>query len=60
VNTDSKDDIFSIVEIHRGEPEIPALRPPTEVRAVSGYGKGTKYGPEGKGEKEKEKMRKEK
>jgi len=44
VNTDGKDDIFSLVEIHRGEQELPALRPPTEVHAFSGYGKGTKYG----------------
>ena len=48
VNTDDKDDIFSLVEIHRGEAEVPALRPPTEVRAFPGSGKGTKYGPDGK------------
>ena len=51
VNTDGKDDIFSLVEIHRGEPELPALRPPTEVRAFSGYGKGTKYGTDDNGDK---------
>ena len=27
VNTDDKDDIFSIVEVHRGMPEVPELRP---------------------------------
>ena len=43
VNTDAQDDIFSLIEVHRGEPELPALRPPTEVRAFPGYGKGTKY-----------------
>ena len=48
VNTDDKDDIFSLVEIHRGETEVPALRPPTEVRAFPESGKGTKYGPDGK------------
>ena len=48
VNTDDKDDIFSLVEIHRGEAEVPALRPPTEVRAFPESGKGTKYGPDGK------------
>jgi len=51
VNTDGKDDIFSLVEVHRGEQELPALRPPTEVRAFTGYGKGTKYGKGDKDEK---------
>jgi len=51
VNTDAKDDIFSLIEVHRGEPELPVLRPPTEVRAFPGSGKGTKYGPGGKGGK---------
>jgi Beta-galactosidase len=50
VNTDEQDDIFSLVEVHRGEPELPALRPPTEVRAFPGYGKGTKYGKDGPSE----------
>ena len=36
VNTDAKDDIFSLIEVHRGEPELPALRPPAEVRAFDG------------------------
>jgi Beta-galactosidase len=44
VNTDAKDDIFSLIEVHRGEQEIPALRPPTENHAFAGYAKGTKYG----------------
>ena len=47
VNTDDKDDIFSLVEVHRGQPELPALRPPAEVRAFSGFAKGTKYGKDG-------------
>jgi hypothetical protein len=51
VNTDAKDDIFSLVEVHRGEQELPALRPPTEVRAFPSYAKGTKYGKGEKGEK---------
>ena len=50
VNTDAKDDIFSLIEVHRGEPEHPALRPPAEVRAFAGYGKGTKYGKAGPSE----------
>jgi hypothetical protein len=53
VNTDAKDDIFSLIEVHRGEPELPALRPPAEVRAFTGYGKGTKYGKGENGEKSK-------
>ena len=51
VNTDDKDDIFSLVEVHRGEAEVPALRPPAEVRAFTGYEKGSKYGNGGKGGK---------
>lgn len=58
VNTDAKDDIFSIIEVHRGEPEQPALRPPTEYRVVPGYGKGTKYGPDGKGQSKKDNRQK--
>jgi len=58
VNTDAKDDIFSLIEVHRGEQELPALRPPTEVRAFPGYGKGTKYGKDGKGEKARKGRRK--
>ncbi len=27
VNTDDKDDIFSLIEVHRGMPEVPELRP---------------------------------
>lgn len=29
INTDDKDDIFSIIEVHRGEAETPELLPPT-------------------------------
>jgi hypothetical protein len=44
LNADDKDDVFSLIEVHRGEQELPALHPPTEVKAFSGYAKGTKYG----------------
>ncbi len=44
VNTDAKDDIFSLIEVHRGAQELPVLRPPTDVRAFPGFAKGTKYG----------------
>jgi hypothetical protein len=30
VNTDSKDDIFSLIEVHRGRLETPILLPPTD------------------------------
>lgn len=44
VNTDAKDDIFSIIEVKRGEQDVPALLPPAANRAFSGHNKGTKYG----------------
>lgn len=43
VNSDDKDDIFSIIEVHKGEPEVPALLPQAENHAFSGHNKGTKY-----------------
>ena len=55
-NTDLKDDIFSHVEIQRGAPEVPALRPPKKVRPVTGYGKYIRDGPGGTGDRDK-KMR---
>ena len=42
VNADEKNDIFSLVEVHRGEPEVPPLRPPTDWRVVPNA-KGSKY-----------------
>lgn len=44
VNTDDKDDIFSIIEVKRGEKDVPALLPQAENRAFAGHNKGTKYG----------------
>ncbi|MBX7211171.1 MAG: hypothetical protein K1X78_22890 [Verrucomicrobiaceae bacterium] len=32
VNTDAKDDIFSLIEIHRGKLESPVMLPPTEYK----------------------------
>ncbi len=32
VNTDAKDDIFSLIEVHRGLPETPALLPATNYQ----------------------------
>ncbi len=57
VNTDAKDDIFSLIEVHRGEPEFPALRPPTEYRVVPNS-KGAKFGKGDKGDKKKDKKQK--
>jgi hypothetical protein len=44
VNTDDKDDIFSIIEVKRGEQDVPVLLPQAENRAFAGHNKGTKYG----------------
>ncbi len=44
INTDDKDDIFSIIEVKRGEKDMPALLPQAENRAFPGHNKGTKYG----------------
>jgi hypothetical protein len=44
INTDEKDDIFSIIEVKRGEKDMPALLPQAENRAFPGHNKGTKYG----------------
>lgn len=43
VNTDAKDDIFSLIEVSRGEQESSPLRPQRVNRAFSGHSKGTKY-----------------
>lgn len=59
VNTDAKDDIFSLIEVHRGEPEVPALRPPTEYRVVPNS-KGAKYGNKAGGDKGDQKNKKSK
>ena len=31
-NTDAKDDIFSLIEVHRGKLETPMLLPPTDYK----------------------------
>ena len=55
VNTDGADDIFSLIEVHRGEQVLPALRPPKVVRAFPAFSKGVKYG---KGDKSVDKKNK--
>ena len=32
VNTDAKDDIFSLIEVHRGKLEAPVMLPPTDYK----------------------------
>lgn len=55
VNTDTKDDIFSLIEVHRGEPELPVLRPPAEGRAFPESIKEPKGAKPDKGKKSKKK-----
>jgi hypothetical protein len=59
INTDDKDDIFSIIEVKRGEQDVPALLPQAENHAFSGHNKGTKYG-KGENNVEGDKQKKEK
>ena len=54
VNADDKDDIFSLVEVHRGEPEVPPLRPPTNWSVVPNA-KGAKYNKNAEGDKKADK-----
>ncbi|MEI7532771.1 MAG: T9SS C-terminal target domain-containing protein [Verrucomicrobiae bacterium] len=54
LNTDDKDDIFSLIEVHRGEPEMPALRPPTNNKVSdSGAPNASKAGKTKRGKKNK-------
>jgi hypothetical protein len=39
-----KDNVFSLVEVHRDEPLVPVLHPPAEIRVFSGHARGAKYG----------------
>jgi hypothetical protein len=57
VNADDKDDIFSLIEVHRGEPEVPPLRPPTNWRVVPNA-KGAKYNKNAEGDKKADKAEK--
>ena len=42
VNTDDKDDIFSLIEVHRGKLETPVLLPPTSYKVPDKAPKGPK------------------
>ncbi|MEI7851063.1 MAG: hypothetical protein WCH86_04460 [Kiritimatiellales bacterium] len=51
VNTDDKDDIFSLVEVHRGMPEMPELRPPAKYKVSDSAPKPPKGDKAKKGKK---------
>jgi hypothetical protein len=58
VNTDAKDDIFSLMEVHRGKLEAPVLQPPTDFKVSDKAPmppKADKAGKPGKEEKGKKK-----
>jgi hypothetical protein len=50
VNTDNKDDIFSLIEVHRGKLEAPEVTEKTPITSEAG-----KAGKSGKGNKGKRK-----
>ena len=51
VNTDNKDDIFSLIEVHRGQLEAPEVL--DKALMTSEAGKATKPGKEKKGKRKK-------
>jgi hypothetical protein len=51
VNTDDKDDIFSLIEVHRGKLETPVMLPPDTTKSPSSEKPG-KAGKAGKKKKE--------
>ena len=53
VNTDDKDDIFSLIEVHRGKLETPVLLPPTDYKVSIEPPKPPKADKSGKPGKEK-------
>jgi hypothetical protein len=53
VNTDAKDDIFSLIEVHRGRLETPPLLPPTAFKVSNGPPKPPKAEKAGNPRKEK-------
>jgi hypothetical protein len=44
VNLDDQDDIFSLIEVHRGRPEMPELRPPAKYEISDNAPKPPKTG----------------
>ena len=53
MNTDDKDDIFSLIEVHRGKLETPVLLPPTDYKVSIEPPKPPKADKSGKPGKEK-------
>ena len=53
VNTDAKDDIFSLMEVHRGKLETPVLLPPTNYKVSDKAPRPPKADKAGKPGKEK-------
>jgi hypothetical protein len=53
VNTDAKDDIFSLIEVHRGKLETPVLVPPTHYKVSDKAPMPPKADKAGKGGKDK-------
>ena len=60
VNTDAKDDIFSLIEVHRGKPESPALLPPADYKVSDKGPRPPKADKANEDKKEQRKMNKKK
>ena len=60
VNTDAKDDIFSLIEVHRGKLESPALLPPTDYKVSDKGPRPPKADKANEDKKEQRKMNKKK
>ena len=58
VNTDAKDDIFSLIEVHRGKLETPVLLPPTDYKVSDKAPMPPKAEKAGKPGKEKKRKKK--
>jgi hypothetical protein len=58
VNTDAKDDIFSLIEVHRGRLETPPLLPPTDFKVSNEPPKAPKADKANKPDKEKKRKKK--
>lgn len=58
VNTDAKDDIFSLIEVHRGRLDTPPLLPPTEFKVSNEPPKPPKADKANKPDKEKRRKKK--
>jgi hypothetical protein len=57
VNTDAADDIFSLIEVHRGKLEKPAMLPPTDFKVFDKAPKPPKADKPEKGESPRERKK---